>query len=178
MAPTYPIRRHGVRLPGSPVALPASRHLDLDSYRGVGQSRRDHRRGGSHIAEVFLEDRPALREVLGLWKNVRDPDHVPETGPGLLEGRRDIPQTLLGLLEQVFRNSHRLIVEPRRARDEDPLPIDDRPRIADLSFERRAGADEPTIHRCLLSIPGQRTGGARARPPAPPTPPPPPPART
>src|SRR2546425_8521524 len=147
MARTYPPRPPGVRLPGSTVGVPAWLRLDFDWYRGVGQSRRDHRRGGSHIAEVFLEDRPALREVLALWKNVRDPDHVPETGPGLLEGRRDIPQTLLGLLEQVFRNSHRLIIEPCRARDEDPLPIDDRPRIADLSLERRAGADEPTIHR-------------------------------
>src|SRR5438552_5445721 len=177
MAPTYTIRGHGVRLPGSTVGLPACRHLDFDSYPGVGQSRRDHRRGGSHIAEVFLEDRPALREVLGLWKNVRDPDHVPETGPGLLEGRRDIPQTLLGLLEQVFRNSHRLIVEPRRARDEDPLPIDDRPRTAGLSLERRAGADEPTIHLRLLSIPGRRrTGGPGPGRPAPRTPRPPPPA--
>src|SRR3989442_4576767 len=145
---------------------------------GVVIASRDHRRGVSHIAEVFLEYRPALREVLGLWKNVRDPNHVPETGPGLLEGRLDIPQTLLGLLEQVFRNSHRLIIEPRRARDEDPLPIDDRPRIADLSFERRAGADEPTIHRCLLSIPGwRRTGGPGPGRAAPPNPPPPPPPR-
>src|SRR5947199_2991146 len=114
MAPTYTIRGHGVRLPGSTAGLPACRHLDFDSYPGVGQSSRDHRRGGSHIAEVFLEDRPALREVLGLWKNVRDPDDVPETGLGVLEGRRDIPQTTLGLLEQGLRNSQRPTVKPSR----------------------------------------------------------------
>src|SRR2546425_3872985 len=97
MAPTYTIRGHGVRLPGSTVGLPACRHLDFDSYPGVGQSRRDHRRGGSPIAEIFLEDRPALREVLRPWKNVRDPDHVPETAPRPLQGTRGIPQKLLCL---------------------------------------------------------------------------------
>src|SRR2546427_6368480 len=104
MAPAYTIRRHGVRLPGSTVGLPACRHLDFDSYPGVGQSRRDHRRGGSPIAEAFFEDRPAFREDLGLSKNVRDPKHLPPTGPCLLEGRLSIPPTLPGLLAQGFRH--------------------------------------------------------------------------
>src|SRR5712664_1947226 len=146
MVPTYTTGGRGRAIPGSTVCLAARRHLDFDLDPGVGQSRRDHRRGRSDIAEVFLENRPASRKVLGLWKNVRDPNDVPKTGPGLLEGRLDVPQALLGLLDQVVRNRHRLIIEPGRARDEDPLPIDDRPRIADLSLERRTRADEPTIH--------------------------------
>src|SRR3989442_13260555 len=94
MAPTYTIRRHGVRLPGSTVGLPACRHLDFDSHPGVGQSRRDHRRGGAHIAAVFFLERPALWEDLGLWKKVHDPNHGPQTGPGPLEGQLDYPPHL------------------------------------------------------------------------------------
>src|SRR5436309_3273982 len=163
--------------PLTSLAVPACCHFDLDTYPRVCQTGGDHRSGRSDVAEVFPEHGPAGREVAGFGKNVGDSDDVRKACAGLLEGRRDIPQTLLGLLEQVFRNSHRLIVEPRRARDEDPLPIDDRPRIADLSLERRAGADEPTIHLRLLSIPGRRrTGGPGPGRPAPRTPRPPRPA--
>src|SRR5438309_8488928 len=55
---------------------------------------------GRTFAEVLPQDWPALREVFCLWENVRDPNHIPEARPGLLKGRLDIPQALLGLLDQ------------------------------------------------------------------------------
>src|SRR5437667_153237 len=171
------VQSNRIITPLTSLAVSACCHFDLDTYPRVGQSGGDHRSGGADVAEVFPEHGPADGEVAGFGKHVGDSDDVRKTCAGLLEGRRDIPQTLLGLLEQAVRNRHRLIIKTGRARDEDPLPIDDRPRIADLSFERRAGADEPTIHLCLLSIPGRRrTGGPGPGRPAPRTPRPPPPA--
>src|SRR5712691_922146 len=86
--------------PWSSVRLAACRYLDFDSHPWVSQSRRNHHCGRSHIAEVLPQDWPALREVFGLWENVRNTNHIPEARPGLLKGGMDIPQTLIGLLGQ------------------------------------------------------------------------------
>jgi len=56
-----------------------------------------------------------------------------------------------GLGQQIFRDRHRPVVESGRAGDEHPVAVDDGTRIADLSFEGRARADESTSHVCLLS---------------------------
>src|SRR5207245_11233112 len=92
----------------------------------------------------------AGREIFRLRKAIRHSHYVPQTGSGLLEGGLDVAQALLGLVGHALADRHRAVVEAGRARDEDPVPIDDGPREADLFFERRAGADESTSHRVFL----------------------------
>src|SRR5262249_16052935 len=87
---------------------------------------------------------------LRLGKDVRHANHVPETRSGLLERRLDVSHGLLGLSTEVVRDRHRAVVEAGRARDEDPVAVDDGARVTDLGFERRARADESTNHRVFL----------------------------
>src|SRR5262249_46663156 len=138
------------RLTALSPRLAVSRHLDLDANPRVRQPRRDHRGRGPDITQILFQDRPALREVLRLGKDVRHANHVSETRSGLLERRLDVSHGLLGLSTEVVRDRHRAVVEAGRARDEDPVAVDDGARVTDLGFERRARADESTSHRVFL----------------------------
>src|SRR5258708_3663603 len=80
---------------------PPRRHLDLDPHARIDEAGDDGGGGGPDIAEILPEDGRDLRPVLGPGDDVVHPDHIGETGAGLLQSRGDIAEALMHLLRQI-----------------------------------------------------------------------------
>src|SRR5262245_12015345 len=131
---------------GSYRRLAARGDFDLDAHARVGQAGGHHRRGGPHVAEVLAQRRPAPREVRGVWQDVTHADDISEPRARFLERRLNVTQALLRLRHYIVRDRHRRVVEAGGARNEHPLAVDHRARVADLFFEGRSRADQSPVH--------------------------------
>src|SRR5205807_865153 len=85
--------------------------LDLDFHPRVGHVTFPHGGGRLHAAETAAETLPAERELVLVGQQVADPDHVRESAAGLGERGFDVVEALLGLLDDIFGNGPRGVVE-------------------------------------------------------------------
>src|ERR1700674_1308342 len=114
-------------------------NLDLDFHARIGEPGADHGRGRANFAEVLPQDGPARREVLDARKDVADANYFAERAAGFTQSPLDIAKALLGLLDDIARDRHGLVVETGSAGYEDPLAVHQGTRVADITLQRRTG---------------------------------------
>ena len=113
--------------------------LDFDFHTRVGEPGADHGRGRTDLTEAPAQHGPARLEILDAGKNVVDTNHFGERAAGFLQSPLDIAKALLGLLDDIVGDGHRLVVEAGGAGDENPLAVDNGPGVTDVPLQRRAG---------------------------------------
>ena len=165
------------RASAAPWAL-QRRDLDLDSHPRIGQPGGDHRRGRTHVAEIFAAVPASIARPRPLRHHVVHAHHVRQVDPAWPKAASMFRRHCSVCSATSVGDRHRRVVEAGGAGDEDPVAVHDGARIADLGLEGRAGADESSGHLdslfpigvTMLSpgtvaplIPGVRPAGSRPR---------------
>src|SRR5437660_1440901 len=123
------------------AAAPSRGHLDLDLHARIDEAAYQGGCGRADRAKDFAQhwhDRWPIHRVRYV---IADSYDISEAGARLRQCRLDVAKRLACLLGRVRDDRHLRIVEPSRARDKDPIAVNDCPTIPSLCLEARPGGD-------------------------------------
>jgi len=118
---------------------------DLDLHARIGQAGCNHGRGRAHGSQVFpqMGQQSGKRAASGRMYMTRTTSA--KSALAFHESSLNIPQTLVGLVEQIVRDGHGLVVESGGAGHEYPISVHDGAGIADVTFELGSGTDQSPV---------------------------------
>ena len=110
-----------------------------DTTKTEASRRRGIRRTAWAVALVAV---PGKILVFANTSTAFEPSSRVDARTGRVQGRLDVLQALLGLLDHLVRNLHRRVVEAGGAGDEHPVALHHGARVTDLLLEGGPGGDE------------------------------------